>query len=285
MLESLFAKILKSYKIKMLLNSLILIFQISYAEFIKLKIPKILLPISVVALLPCLYTTILLTLGPISAMYSWDEIMFGSGQFFNMLSPVLFILLTGHIFTSEYKKNMAGVQSSFMYSKLKIMLGKLITSSFLIIVAYYISLAIKLWWGMFLSSNPLTKEILIIEIKTCIFMIIANIALLPFTAAVSLLLKRKLVVYAYGISIFILMLMSIPFEFNMYFPWTAPGFIAYKMSYTNCSSGLISLDTSLLPAYIVLLLIFLLSMAFNCICIKTHKIHVFGGKGYAHKID
>ncbi|MBU5269707.1 MAG: ABC transporter permease [Clostridium cochlearium] len=162
-------------------------FNVVYCEFLKLKQLK--LPLII---LICIITSIVI--GHANSGYSKMIILNNYFQvviYINwIIFAILFSLITGRIFSNEYKNNTIKNMFCYPMSRAKLFGAKIIALMCIIIVVYLLSLTLSLISLLFVKHELLSKELILSVFRAYVISMIGSICFMALIASVCIFTEK-----------------------------------------------------------------------------------------------
>lgn len=210
-----------------------------FTEYTKLKrSPMTVVFISFVLLPPLLETIINMGFFNGGKSVGWFDIFATYAFLVNLLlAPPCYALMIGFIFSREYQENTVNYIFISPYSRLKIYVGKCLLLFCIIISSLFISYALSMMTGLFLTQEHLTVTMLRIQFLNLAIIALWQFALCFIALVPALLLKisyPSMIVGAGGVAASIMTLLtSVPPKYSSFNPYYFPAYIVSQLTVGN----------------------------------------------------
>ena len=248
-------------------------YNLTYAELVKLKRAKIWWLFLVAAILPAqLNILIVLTFEMPTDVHDLDDLFLSNLQLLDQpMMQIMLSLLAGHLFGREYSERTINTLFTYPFSRLQVFFSKLIVLFLLLVVffvAAYLSVLSTAWT---FDADAMTLSLLMRYFGIFLLSAVANFALVPIYALVTMILKNVVSSVLVGIA------MMISNGFLMYSPIAAWSPLSLPMLLKVSLLGIHDAYPKPLdnPMYAVagLVVVFVVSFLGNIIYLKKSDVH------------
>lgn len=251
-------------------------FDVIYAEFIKLKRSKILLLIPLGGLIPALFMLVLFGdknfhNSYANGIYGWHYFLDVTLYYANIVCPAFFAIFTGYIFTREYQLKTINTIFTYSFSRYKVFVAKLIVILPMILGVFLSSMLFTLIIGKFLDHDTLTMDSFLALLKINMQMVFINFLLIPLAALVSIIGKNIVGPIVLGIS-HLLSWVVLDKSYGAYIPGCLPSIMAthftrslrgnhpvmyhFNVFHANVSAAYLTLGVISLAALVIAMIYF-----------------------------
>ena len=242
-------------------------YRILYTEFMKIKKSKILLLIPLSSLIPLLLILLIYLSDTEQRMVGWEHYLGHILLTMNSLTPPVFILFTGYIFSREYSDNTIDAMITYPISRVGILVSKMLIMVPVVLLIMFISFSFGLALGKFLLYDSLSLVVIVEYAKIFLFVSILHLTLVPLAATVSIISKNIIASAAAALAAFLFAIVFLNTEYNVFTPWCVPTLFSSKWS-----NYLTQWDFNVYNALMTLAITFVVALVINLIYFKKTEL-------------
>ncbi len=242
-------------------------FRILYTEFLKIKKSKILLLIPLSSLIPLLLILLIYLSDTEQRMVGWEHYLGHVLLIMSNLTPPVFTLFTGYIFSREYSDNTIDAMITYPISRVGILVSKMLVMVPVVLLIMSLSFVFGIVIGKFLLYDSLSFEVIVEYAKIYLLVSILHLTLVPVAATVSIISKNIIASATTALATFLFVIVFLNTEYNVFIPWCVPTLFSSKWSnYLN------QWDFNVSNALMTLAITFVVALVINVIYFKKTEL-------------
>ena len=234
-------------------------YRILYTEFLKIKKAKILLLIPISSLIPVLLMLLIYIseTGESMRAAGWENYLGHLLVTLSDLTPPVFILFTGFIFSREYSDNTMDCMITYPISRVGILVSKMLVMVPVVLLVMFLSFASGLVLGKFLIYDSLSMAVFVEYAKIYLAISVLQLVLVPVAATVSIISKNIIASAVAALAEFLLLIAFLNTKYNVFYPWGVPALFSSKwgkyleQGNFNVSNALITLTITFVLAMVI----------------------------------